>query len=239
MAQGIIYLIINKQNGHKYIGQTTQSMNRVWQEHIERSKRMSSETIHRAFRKYGVHHFMIKEVDECDESLLNEKEQYWIDKYSPEYNQFTEEEEEQESTPIIEEKKESQWGKVSFTVRGDGKHSGIRIEGMNLETGEWIEWENARMAAAELAGDPRKNSNILKAAKKGQIAYGHRWRFLEQKTKKKPIKAVNRVTWQEYHFESIADALRKVAPGNAGTGLKRALRSKGRYTWKNHLWFYL
>ena len=82
MSQGIIYLIVNKQNGHRYVGQTTQGMNKRWQQHIQEAMRMSDKPLHRAMRKYGNHNFMIKELDECDESLLDEKEQYWIEKYN-------------------------------------------------------------------------------------------------------------------------------------------------------------
>ena len=82
MSQGIIYLIINKQNGHKYVGQTTQPMNKRWQQHIQEALRMSDKPLHRAMRKYGNHNFMIKELDECDKSLLDQREQYWIEQYN-------------------------------------------------------------------------------------------------------------------------------------------------------------
>ena len=240
MSQGIIYLIINKQDGHKYIGQTTLPMNKQWQQHIQEAMRMSAKPLHRAMRKYGNHNFMIKEVDECNESLLNEREQYWIQQYKPEYN--IEKEEPEEIKPIIPEpkKKPSSWSILTDENRGNGKHSGIKIQGLNIETGEIREWDNARDAAEELTGDRNKNSNILLSAKKGYKCYGYRWKLLETKTKKKAVKAINKITWQEYHFESIADAIRKVGGGNSkGTGLIKSLRSNGRYTWKGYMWFYL
>lgn len=241
MSQGIIYLIINKQDGHKYIGQTTQLMNKKWQEHIQEALRMSAKPLHSAMRKYGNHHFMIKQIDECDSSLLDEKEQYWIQQYKPEYN-FQKEEiiEEPKEESIPKPKKQSSWGVFTDKNRGNGKHSGIRIQGLNIETGEIREWDNARDAAEELTGDRSKNSNILLSAKKGYKCYGYRWKLLETKTKKKAVKAVNKITWQEYHFESISDAIRQVTGGQGrGTGLVKALRSNGRYTWKGHMWFYL
>ncbi len=63
MERGIIYLILNKQTGEKYVGNTTLAMNKEWVHHIERSKRMSSEPLHKAFRKHGVHNFMIKDLE--------------------------------------------------------------------------------------------------------------------------------------------------------------------------------
>jgi group I intron endonuclease len=251
MSQGIIYLIINKQNGHKYIGQTTQGMNKRWQQHIQESLRMSNTPLHKAMRKYGNHNFMIKEIDECDESLLNEKEQYWIEKYNTfnstdgyngDHTHNTDDEVIQETLKPKEKinRKTEPWGFLISKNRGDGKHSGIKIQGLNIETGEIREWDNARDAAEEITGDRNKNSNILLSAKKGYKCYGYRWKLLENKNKKKAIKAVNRITWQEYHFESCADAIRKVCGNQCkGTGLYKALKSKGRYTWKNHMWFYL
>ena len=86
MSRSTIYLILNKQNGHKFIGNTTIGMNKEWVHHIDRSKRMSSEPLHKAFRQYGTHNFMIKELDECDGSEVETKTTYWIEKYTPEYN---------------------------------------------------------------------------------------------------------------------------------------------------------
>ena len=238
MSQGIIYLIINKQNGHKYVGQTTQGMNKRWQQHIQEALRMSDKPLHRAMRSYGNHNFMIKEVDECDESLLDEKEQYQIKQYRPEYNLEIEELiEEPKPEPIP--KKRSSWAFLTNENRGNGKHSGIKIQGLNIETGEIREWDNARDAAEEVAGNRNKNSNILISAKKGYKCYGYRWKLLEQKSKKKAVKAVHKITWEEYQFESIADAIRKVGGNNSrGTGLIKSLRSNGRYTWKGFMWFY-
>ena len=85
-----------------------------------------------------------------------------------------------------------------------------------------------------------KNSNILVSARKGYKCYGYRWKLLETKSKKKAVKAINKVTWEEYHFESIADAIRKVGGNRSrGTGLIKSLKSNGRYTWKGFIWFYL
>ena len=214
MSQGIIYLIVNKQNGHKYVGQTTQGMNKRWQQHIQEAMRMSDKPLHRTMRKYGNHNFMIKELDECDESLLDEKEQYWIEKY----NCFESTEGYNHTSPVLnnepeqiesntEKEKQEPWGFLTDENRGNGKHSGIKIQGLSIETGEIREWDNARDAAEEVAGDRNKNSNILLSARKGYKCYGYRWKLLETKSKKKAVKAINKVTWQEYHFESCFFAI--------------------------------
>ncbi len=78
MAIGTIYLIINKVNGYKYIGKTTQTVNNQWKQHIDESRRMSPYPLHRAMRKYGTHQFLLREIEECDVNKLDEREQYLL-----------------------------------------------------------------------------------------------------------------------------------------------------------------
>jgi group I intron endonuclease len=249
MSRNIIYLILNKQTGHKYIGSTTLAMNKEWAQHIERSKRMSSEPIHKAFREHGVHNFMIREIDECEDSVTDEKLSYWIDKYQPEYNPRTIEKKitpTPEPLPVIKtpppqrDKSEYKaWGSFTSENRGTGKHSGLRIRGKNLETGVCTDYENARMAAVSVTGVPNTNGNILLAARKGGIAYGHKWQILEDKDKKKAVFGVNKKTEQiEVRYESMAEAVRQLGNGVTGTGLIRSLKNPGRYTWRGYYWFY-
>jgi group I intron endonuclease len=269
MAQGIIYLITNKVNGHKYVGQTTQSMNKRWQQHIIESNKMSQKPLHRAFRKYGVDKFVIKEIDECDESLLNQREEYWINHYNtfesvegynatsggerPSFNQETKdklskiasnrERTEKEvlkiKTSLTEKAKISPWGCLTKENRGNGKHSGLKIQGTNIETGEIKEWENARMAAKELTGNPNKNSNILVSARKGYKCYGYKWKVLEEKKKKKSVFGIDKKTEEvKVQYESIAEACRELGGGSKGTGLFKSLRNPGRFSWRGLYWYY-
>jgi len=240
MSQGIIYIIINRNNGYKYIGQSLLSQNKVWQHHIQSAIRMSQEPLHKAMRKDGNHNFMIKELDDCNESILNEREQYWIDQYKPEYNGDIEVIEKEDIIEVIEPIKEinKNWGFYSAENRGNGKSSGIKLQGLNIETGETINYDSARDAAEDITGNRNLNSNILNAAKKGRTAYGYRWKMLEHKTKKKKIKAVHRITWDEYYFESISQAIKQICPNNSPSNLYRALKSNGRYTYKGYMWFY-
>jgi len=274
MSRGIIYLITNKENGHKYIGQTTQGMNKRWQQHIQEAMRMSSKPLHSAMRKYGNHRFSIQEIDECDESLLNEREAYWISHYNAfesaeGYNVqsldstsdgdkvvfseetkkkistkasqkvLTESRIQNISTSLTERSKKNSWGCLTEKNRGNGKHSGLKIRGKNLETGLCTDYENARMAAQSLTGDANKNSNILLAARKGGTAYGYKWEILEDKPKKKAVFAVNKKTGEiEGRYESIAFAVRSIAPGAKTSGLIKSLRNPGHYSWKGYYWFY-
>ena len=81
MSTGHIYLLINKVNGHKYVGQTKRTVNTRWKQHIDEARRMSPKPLHRAIRKHGAHQFMIKELCECPVEELDAKEQEFIERY--------------------------------------------------------------------------------------------------------------------------------------------------------------
>lgn len=167
MARGSIYTIINKENGHRYINYTLLALNKEWQNHIESSKRMSHELIHRAFRQFGVDKFRIIQLDECEERFLEERRLHWMYQYYPEYNDKLPKKQEPEVIPVpkpVREKKTT-WREIKPEERGSGKYSSIRIMGILVETGETKEWENSRMAAIEITGDVRKSSPCFKICK--------------------------------------------------------------------------
>jgi hypothetical protein len=212
---------------------------------------------------------MIKEIDECDESLLNEREEYWIKQYntfesaegynatsggdkpllSEETKQklsekalqriLTTEHIENISIALTTKAKIEPWGILTNKNRGNGKHCGLKIRGKNLQTGLCTDYENARMAALSLTGDPNKNGNILLAARKGGTAYGHKWQLLEEKNKKKAVFGVNKKTGEiGARYESIAEAVRVLRGSGKGTGLIKSLRNPGKYTWRGYFWFF-
>lgn len=83
---GIIYMISNNINNKKYIGKTSRSLEDRWKEHIRKYNNPNSGsynyTIYKAFRKYGIQNFECKQIEECPNNIINEREQYWINYYN-------------------------------------------------------------------------------------------------------------------------------------------------------------
>ena len=61
MNCGIVYLITNKVNGKKYVGQTTKSIEQRWKEHCY-SNPTRKFLLHKAIAKYGVENFEIEQL---------------------------------------------------------------------------------------------------------------------------------------------------------------------------------
>ena len=73
-----IYKIVNKINGHIYIGQTN-NIERRFSDHITGTGDNKYSLIHRAIKKYGANNFTFEVLGWFED--YNEKEQYYIDLY--------------------------------------------------------------------------------------------------------------------------------------------------------------
>ena len=92
---GIIYKIENLITHKVYIGQTKYTLDKRWKQHIKESKealdgiRQSFPLFHRMIIKYGEQYFIPSQLEECEDSILDEREKYWIkqfDSYNNGYN---------------------------------------------------------------------------------------------------------------------------------------------------------
>ena len=77
-----IYLITNRINGKKYVGQS-KNIKQRWKEHISRER---NTMIHNAIKKYGEENFYFKILERCPEEKLTERERFYYNKLKPEYN---------------------------------------------------------------------------------------------------------------------------------------------------------
>ena len=77
-----IYKITNQINQKVYVGKTTKTIEKRWNEHISDSQRenICNRPLYKAFHKYGIENFKIEMLEECDVNILSEREIYWIEK---------------------------------------------------------------------------------------------------------------------------------------------------------------
>lgn len=79
---GYIYLITNKINGKKYVGQTQQSdINDRWCEHKRVSHHTLGRYIYNAYKKHGIENFKFQIVCICFDSDCNKYEEFYIKKF--------------------------------------------------------------------------------------------------------------------------------------------------------------
>ena len=76
---GTIYLIENRINGHKYVGQTRQTLLQRLKLHVAESKTKSHRPLYRAFNKYGFKNFKVSVLEKCSVEDLDDREVFWID----------------------------------------------------------------------------------------------------------------------------------------------------------------
>lgn len=81
MERAIIYKITNKINGYVYIGQTTQSLEERWNNHIKKMKEDDSRLLYQDMRNHGVENFEIEEIDSCSPRHRFIIEKHWTEEY--------------------------------------------------------------------------------------------------------------------------------------------------------------
>jgi group I intron endonuclease len=83
---GYIYLITNRINGKKYIGQTIQNdINNRWASHKNLKNKTVGQILYNAYKKYGVNNFEYKIICICFDDDTNKYEEQYINKYNTIY----------------------------------------------------------------------------------------------------------------------------------------------------------
>ena len=82
MNKGFIYIIKNTINDKVYVGQTTQSVEVRFKQHLKCLKSNSMQIISKAIKKYGKSNFYVEILEECLINNLNIREEYYIEKYN-------------------------------------------------------------------------------------------------------------------------------------------------------------
>lgn len=78
-----IYKITNLINGKQYVGKTSFTLEKRFQEHCKDALKEIEKhrPLYSAMRKYGVENFTIELIEECEEKISDLREQYWVGFY--------------------------------------------------------------------------------------------------------------------------------------------------------------
>lgn len=266
MRQGIIYVIENKINGNRYVGQTVMSLNKRWLAHIQESKTFSDHPLYRAINKYGLDNFNIRILEETTEDKLSEREIYWIeyfDSYNNGYNATTGGESNKNIRDDIRDKisqsmsnvsRSDDWsnniseGLKSKLERGEkwgfflsqnkgGTHAKRKVQATHIKTGEVIEFESIADARERL-NIKGGSGNISRAIRDNIIAYGYKWKRIDNRPVVRAVEGYDKKTGElVYEFESANKASLTIR-GKRSTGLASSLKNPGKYSWMGCYWYY-
>lgn len=108
----IVYLLTNTANGKRYVGKTTRPLAVRWQGHLGSARRGDSDMlVCRAIRKHGAAAFTREVLEECDATVLGDRETHWVDMLRTHVG----------------------WGGYNLTLGGDGGLPGYRFSEASKE----------------------------------------------------------------------------------------------------------
>lgn len=217
-----VYKITNSINNKIYIGQTTETLKKRFKRHTGYQLNMDyASKLHRAMKKYGIDKFSIELIEECDsQEELTEKEYYWINKLNTineGYNINNSGNKCGGDTLSNHPNKKEISKKISDTKLGENNPRARKIKAIDIiENKEYI-FNSVMDCVRELnftnhsCITKRANGLILKP-------YKNKWNFIWMDDKKlsatninsKRIKAINIISKEEFVFNSIDEAVRKL-----------------------------
>lgn len=214
---GLIYKITDIIDGTAYIGLTIRTLKERWNEHICRASPSANQYIDRAINKHGYENFSIEVIeDNIDESILGEREKFWIDYYDTYNNGY------------------------NLTIGGwdgGGIEKGIKIYQWDLEGNYIAEWRSARTVEIAYGW---AHQDLIKCAKGKRISsHGFLWTFDLNPPKKRKNK-IDKPVQQLDDYNNIIKVYDKVKDGAAAvnvpsTNISRAIRrhiKAGGYYWQ-------
>ena len=224
-----IYVIKNLVTGHQYIDYTELMLQRKWKEMLQKHEQGNS-PLFMNMKYYGVSNFKISILEEFYNANIEERMEYWFDRYNPELNKDVLEYTHKERR---KPKSTRKWG-IQRKHKPKPRHETNTIKCRCVETGK-LKTLHGWKAAAEFAGG--SVSNIKKAVARKGTAYGYKWWiFKKAKDGKRRVYGVHKDGHVTPVFESITAAMRAMGEEDRGKGICTSI--KWNLRWKGYLWYY-
>lgn len=180
-----IYCIINIINNHRYVGSAKNIRQRLWKHRtLLRHQKHENRYLQNAWNKYGENNFDFYVLESCEENILLEREQYYVNLLNPEYNLMKE-----VLRPQLSEesrKKLSQTRKAKIASGEIKKTHNRHIFQYDLEGNFIAEYESIREAARVVNTVVSSIHRCLNGTY-GQ-AKGYQWKYDKLETVNKFIK---------------------------------------------------
>lgn len=169
-----IYCIINLVNQKRYIGSSKNISQRLWCHRANlRHNKHENKHLQNAWNKYGEDMFQYFVLEKCDEEILIEREQFYIDTLNPEYNQMLKVVKPEYS--VESRKKLSETRKKLFIAGLLQKTKCKKVYQFDLDGNFIEEYESIHEAARQLNCSVSHLSECLNGALKQ--FHGFQWNF--------------------------------------------------------------
>lgn len=169
-----IYEIVNKVNGHRYIGSSINILNRWYDHKYDLRKQIHhSKYLQAAWNKYGAENFAFNIIKECDANILISQEQDYLDSMKPEYNI-----EKIAAKPPSDPDRSRKTMKANW-ASGKFDNQLKPFERIDPNTGEVKEYRTS--SEAEVEGFSQQSISAACNGKKASYA-NYYWRFLDGTT---------------------------------------------------------
>jgi hypothetical protein len=201
----------------------------MWKEILQKYATENS-SLFMNMRHYGIANFKISILEEHYGSGIEDRMEYWFNRYTPEYNQ-----EVIEFTHVAQKKCTSKrkWG-IQRKHKPSPRHESNIIKCRNVETGKLKTLHGWKAAASYVDGNV---TNIKKAIRRKGTAYGYKWWIYKRaKDPKRKVYGVHKDGHVTPVFNSITEAMRAMGEEDRGKGICTSIKWNQR--WKGYMWFY-
>ena len=222
-----VYKIICVSNNKLYIGSTKRLLCQRWGDHKSCLRTQTHPNIHlqRAWNKYGADSFIFQKIEECEELVLQEREQYWMDYFNVYKTGFNRNPIAGNSTSI--KRSEETCKKISLS--GNWKKANEKWKGSKHteETRSIIKEKRAKQVLPEWTDERRKKLSLSKQANKHTVKHN-----FERKGNYLKITAFNDI--ETLNFNNTHEALLYFNLKDVN-GITRVLRNERTY-YKGYKW---
>lgn len=224
-----IYSIVNTQTGDEYVSFTTELLNKVWRDTLQKYTNENS-SLYNAMRYYGINRFKIRPIEEYYGKDIDNRVNMIMSRRKCTYNKDVIEYKKRE---VKRGKSRLRWG-IQRKKKPKAKKKTTTLKCRCVETGKLKTLHGWEAAARFCNGDV---ANIKRAIKREGVAYGYKWWIYKKaEDAKRKVYGIHKEGHITPVFDSISDAMRAMDEDDRGKGICTSIKWGQR--WRGYLWYY-